>query len=418
MRRSAITPSRPRRAFTLMEAMVAIVIFGAVLGVMMSTLFTATRAWRIGQASSELYQTARITHEVLMRDIHNMFYLSETEYNRNFLKGVQTLSNALSETVPINRENDSSSKRTRRVGFNRRNDIDEDVLFSSLSGEDLLRNLDDAEANGLPITLDALAPAINLSFKGSNDGECDKLVFTRRYIPRWYESAGGWGLRRVTYEVRDGVLFRIEEDPFGFDPSQWKIDKMYDSNPISGDMALLFADESNIKSLGINNYDRLPVSRDELPPPVEIKSEEPICADVVAFNLTYGFFRQGEWMEADAWDSLGHNHRDPPVNEDTFPEIFEMLLDQNLTADEESEIDPYEQLYNEQQDDYVYNKLPAYIAVRLGLRPGGEGRVISYTFFVSIDLAEEFDRLGEIEQMFGDEYGRRSSRNRERRTRR
>ena len=70
------SPLRQRYAFTLLEVLLATVIFGMVLAAITLTLRTGLRAWSTGHGLSEVLQTARITREVLMKDLDNMVFIN------------------------------------------------------------------------------------------------------------------------------------------------------------------------------------------------------------------------------------------------------------------------------------------------------------------------------------------------------
>lgn len=385
---------RRRPGFTLLEILMAILIFTVAMSALTVTMRTGTRAWRRGHEVSELFQASRITQDVFRRDIQNMIFMVETSYNLSFYENISDIGERIDA---LRAEEDDGL-------FIDRNTSDLDELIG-LDEENRLRDDDDESPE---LGINNIAPPIDLSFVGKNNGKTDSISFARRWRPGWFQEPGAWGIRRVTYEVEDGTLYRTEEDPFGLTASFNTIDNLYVEGVSAGDLALLFVGDDNARDLGFDPImGRLGVEEEEIKNPLEITNKEPLCEGVEVFNITYEFYRQGEWLEVDEWNSSSREYRDPEID----IEEYGFLLDEDSI--DETEFSSFSRLSMEQQQDYVADNLPGFMAVQLGIRAGGKGRLHSFTLYLSLDQAQEFDRMEEIEKLKED-AGLRSLRERRR----
>ena len=82
-----------RRGFTLIEVMIASIILMITMAAVATVMHTATRSWRAGHGVSEIFQTARIAQDVIARDLDNLLYQNESDYNRTFRNQLDSLAN-------------------------------------------------------------------------------------------------------------------------------------------------------------------------------------------------------------------------------------------------------------------------------------------------------------------------------------
>jgi len=190
------TVSRHPRAFTLMEVMVAVVIFSLVVSSLVVSFRTGVKAYDIGITHSELDQTIRFVTAKIAEDLRNVYYKQPWTYN-----------------ITRNQREQLLAER-------------EQQLLQAGSRTSLL---DDA-------TMPELGPRIDLSFRASDNGETDDLSFARLELDAPLEMRHPWGLARVRYLVVNNTLYRAvddviapETDEYGNEipkPTQPTIDKL------------------------------------------------------------------------------------------------------------------------------------------------------------------------------------------------
>jgi prepilin-type N-terminal cleavage/methylation domain-containing protein len=338
---------RPRRGFSLLEVMVAVTIMGIVMGALIVTFRTGIRGWRMGHNTSEIFQTARITRDVLLRDLHNLTFRDETEYNRTFRKHFETMMG-------------SQYRQVRERGRTRRSDTDDDQPPSPLEMLDF----------------QSMAPPIDLSFRVDDNGRLDKLTFVRWQRPTTHAPKEVWGLRRLTYFVREQILYRQEKDPFEFRPSGMLHQLSLNNEAYRDLMMQLPSAEADAQHQG---------RVWGLPDSLRLNVEEPLCEGVEMFDVTLGYFKRGQWQEVPDWDSSARHYRHPPEEEEL--EQFTELIDRR--SNQQTGIFS---ILMQNEIVQMTDKLPGYLAIQLGLRPsGGQGRLYSYTIFYSIPQAQETD---------------------------
>ena len=366
-----------RRAsgFTLMEVIVAVLIMGMTLAALSTVLRTAVRAWRTGHGAEEIFQTARIAQDIVRRDLDNMVYLNALNYNKTYHQQVEMLTQQMMQQGGLG---DPDRRRQRRE---RRQDRDSGRSRSQAErSADPLANLD-------PSTI---SPPIDLALRGTDGDKTDRLSFVRGFHPRQENDAVAWGLRRVSYYIRDKVLYRTQSDAFGLS-GETDYGAMV-VPPLGG--AGITADKQTreLESVRreVTDLFRRPEAGSEeaqqvaaddssgaLPPQERV--EEPLCEGVEIFDVNYGFYRDGDWVEAKDWDSQQRKHRNPPDENEIVggqPQNNQVFVNNQplLTS-------------NNRPDD-----LPGYIAIQIGVRmPTGKGRLYSYTIFHSLPLAQETD---------------------------
>ena len=278
--------------FSLLEVMVAVTIMGIVMGALIVTFRTGIRGWRMGHRTSEVFQTARITRDVMLRDLHNLTFLEETRYNRSFRQHFETMMQA-----PYRQVQERARTRSRR---------DDDGQVSPLE----------------LLNLSTMAPPIDLSFRVEDGGALDRLSFVRWQRPGPHSPNEVWGLRRLTYFVEDGVLYRQEADPFGFHPSELV-------HQIS-----MQSEEYRKMFMHLPNDERQSHRMWGLPPNLQLNVEEPLCEGIEIFDLSMGYFQGGQWVEVDDWDSSARRYRHPPEQEELEP--FQNLIQRDRDRPQEN----------------------------------------------------------------------------------
>lgn len=373
--------------FTLLEVIVAVVIFGLTMVAVGAVMRTATRAWTTGHGLSEIMQGARMTEDVISRDMGSLLYLEESDYNHAYRRQIDLMATRIQGQVDPDRRWDGAipgelwgSERDdrRRDRFTRRDRDEQDATEN--------------DPNAM-LSLEALSTPIDLSFRGTDSGQTDRLSLARSFTPRWYGEPETWGVRRVSFYVEDGTLYREEEDPFGFEAHKdpYDLSRHVDFEEDVNQANRRFIRESLRNLYSEADKDR-GIDRGELLPN-EISRVEPLCDNVAIFDLTFGYFREGEWHEVGDWDSNVSNHRDPIELWDeniTFDPNFEVGGRRGATAFVEGEqiYTSIESLLRSREPD----NLPAYMIIQLGLQmPGGRGRIFSYTYFYAIEQAQETD---------------------------
>ncbi|OPZ08250.1 MAG: hypothetical protein BWZ08_01292 [candidate division BRC1 bacterium ADurb.BinA292] len=382
------------RGFTLLEILIASVIFGLTSVAIITVLRTGVNAWRTGHRLSEVMQTARIAQDVVLRDLNNLMYLPEDQYNNVFKQQLQQLA----QEVALDPDYDylRGDRERRRERERRRREREREREENR--GED--RREQD------PLSLDRIAPPIDLTFEGQDGGDKDRLTFTRAYQPRWPGDPQTWGIRRVSFYVEDGTLYRKEEDAFSYSPGSIvnrrdllanpRVQSLYDS--LRGNTRIdldaffgMSTTESSYDQLASMYYD--PELEVLVPRMVEIA--EPLCEGVEVFNITYGYFRDEQWVEVGDWNSGATRYRDPPDLDFDFAQLEEQL--EQVSRLGGIMLSP-EQLFGRRSPD----NLPGYVAVQLGVRAAeGVGRLYSFTFFHSLPQAQETDVYRD-EMEFGD----------------
>lgn len=159
-----------RRAFTLIEVLVAMVIFTIMMTALFASFRTGMRAYSMATEHAEQQQLGRYAVNQVAQDLHNIFYKPESEYN--------VARRQQEAMIDENEEN-----------------------LQTASGRDVIdENLPD------------LGPPIDLSFTGEDSGETDQLSLVRYMGFSLEDDRPLWGLGRITYYVVDGNLYRAVDD--------------------------------------------------------------------------------------------------------------------------------------------------------------------------------------------------------------
>lgn len=163
---------RRRRAFTLMEVMVAVVIFALVISSLVVSFRTGVKAYDIGATHAELDQTIRFVTSQLASDLRNVFFRQYWTYN-----------------VTRNQREEQLAERLRQ-------------MQESGARISVLEDQQEIE----------LGPRIDLSFRATDNGETDELTFVRLQDENAPELRQMFGLVRVRYFLSDGCLWRAVDD--------------------------------------------------------------------------------------------------------------------------------------------------------------------------------------------------------------
>ncbi len=177
-----ITARRPTKGFTLIELMVAMVIFTLIMSSVFISFRTAVSSYDLGIITSERGQTERYATTVLTNDLRNAYYLSPSRYN----------------ITRRQKENMAMQQEAR--------------LLKSTSTRDTESD------NSL---LDDLPPPIDLNFRAMDNGETDEISFVRRQGMNYNEDRMPWGLERLRYFIQDGALYRSIDDVRGAETDEY-----------------------------------------------------------------------------------------------------------------------------------------------------------------------------------------------------
>ncbi|MGI8906440.1 MAG: PilW family protein [Candidatus Sumerlaeaceae bacterium] len=159
--------------FTLIEILVAMVIFSLVLASMFTAFRTGIKAYDLGVTHAEAQQTGRYAVNQLAEDIRNVFYKTASSYNVTRRQREALLEQQEQQALQLGQAS-------------RDPQIDEN--------------------------LPELGPAIDLSFMGEDGGTVDQVTFVRQQGPKRGEDRPLWGLERVRYFVANSALYRSTED--------------------------------------------------------------------------------------------------------------------------------------------------------------------------------------------------------------
>lgn len=161
---------RATRAFTLIEVMVAMVIFSIMMTALFAAFRTGMRAYTMGTEHAAQQQLGRFAVNKLSEDMHNIYYKPESQYN------------------VARRQQEAETDAN-------------DANLQTASGRDVIdENLPD------------LGPPIDLSFTGEDSGETDQLSLVRYMGFSLDDTQPLWSLGRITYYVVDGSLYRAVDD--------------------------------------------------------------------------------------------------------------------------------------------------------------------------------------------------------------
>lgn len=261
---------RRPRGFTLLEVLLAAVIF-AILGIIvLATFRTGTRAYETAQRQTQLLDRAQFVFDSMTSDIHASFTMAETEYNRSMRNKIEELEMAISEAQNANNW---------------------DTFFQKYGNPDKPGSTTGGDGTayaGNPFEQGIL---VDLAMVGEGGGEDTMLSFVRTTPTGEGGGETEWGLMRVRYEARGGLLVRSEESII--DPVR------------------------NVFGQYI-----------EPPPP---RRQTILAEGVKALDIKYGFWFDEVWIEQPEWQSNSHTARNSMNVEtpDPDPARQERLNDPN-----------------------------------------------------------------------------------------
>lgn len=159
-----------RSAFTLIEIMVAVVIFAIMITALFGAFRTGMKAYSMGTEHNKQQQVGRFAVNEVAQDLRNIFYKPESQYN-------------------VARRQQEAMIDANNTGL------------ETASGRDVVdENLPD------------VGPPIDLSFSGEDGGDVDTISFVRQLGFSLDDDRPLWGLGRITYYVVDGNLYRSVDD--------------------------------------------------------------------------------------------------------------------------------------------------------------------------------------------------------------
>lgn len=161
-----------RKAFTLIEVLVAMVIFSLVMASLYMSIRTGMRAYDTGITHSEADQLARFTVSQVAEDLRNVYYRNPNQYNI-----------------------------TRRQ---------REALLQQQQAQQLKAGVSSNQVDDP--TLPELGPKIDLAFRASDAGESDDLTFVRLQNMKRAEDRKAWNLARLHYFIANKTLFRSVDD--------------------------------------------------------------------------------------------------------------------------------------------------------------------------------------------------------------
>jgi len=237
---------RRRRAFTLLEVMLAVTIIGLISLSVMAVFRTGLRTYEGANREVLLMQRGRYVFDAVGKDLASVFYRDENTYNVTAREMIEQYQQAL-----IDAEMNNTWRDFERRYAPRDNDP---------------RALDDPNYIGNPFEKYRL---IDLQFEGIEGGMLDRLTLARRQNLTEGEEYLLYGLERVSYTVEAGLLIRSSEG--------------VDVAPRSWDGEIMPKD----------------------PPP----RHAIIAEGVRRFDLSYGFWWDHQWYEVENWNSSGRQLR-------------------------------------------------------------------------------------------------------------
>ena len=258
VRRKTDCIDKAGRGFTLLEVMLATVIFSIVITALYTSFTVGMRAYTASDEKSLLLQESRFTFQMLTRDLQSVYYLPETSYNQTIRKQIDKLTPLQQEAQDMGISFEEYLKRLREENPDRLRDFG-------------LASPDDYEDEGDPLDPYNWGIPIDLKFIGKNNGEKDEVEFVRYQYADGIVQNEPWALERVRYFVHDKLLMRESEGVFIYP----QIAKGEDAQPT-------------------------PV------PPVEV-----IAEGVEEFNIFYGYYFDELWQETESWNSEERKHRNP-----------------------------------------------------------------------------------------------------------
>lgn len=241
---------RPRRAFTLLELILAITIFALVSVAVLAVFRTGTQAYTETNREMLMLQRSRYVFDTFEDDIMSLFYRDETSYNVESREMIQEYQQV-------------------RLEAERTGDWDEfERVYGPREGEADEEDRNDPNYIGNPFDKGKL---IDLQFVGENHDEIDSITFAVHEPLELGIDYHFWGLSRVHYTVEGDFLIRSEES-VETAPRDWQ-----------GEV----------------------LEKEEKP------THSIVARDVAVFDLSYAFWWDNQWYEVENWSSSNRQVRNP-----------------------------------------------------------------------------------------------------------
>ena len=295
---SAIRNPRSSRAgagaFTLLEVLLAMTIFAVCVSALYNTFRVSTRAFETGRESAEMMQTLRFSLEIVVRDLKSIRFQDKYDQKFEFLQ---------------------------RQVFQHQ--------------EQILRDLND----GKPVSIPGLIShpqdeaenmksfvglRANLRFVGSSSGEADVLEFSRCLPSDGTTDNSYLGAERVKYFVANNNLYRQRSRVFRAMQLNPELGGQLVKIREASEAARQQAADAKMPFLDFWALAAQGTLPPQLAPPVEpnffVEVPQPpeppelIARNVTVFDLTYGYYADGDWKEAESWDSDAKQYRTPPFD--------------------------------------------------------------------------------------------------------
>jgi prepilin-type N-terminal cleavage/methylation domain-containing protein len=264
MRALSPPPSQsPPRGFTLLEILLALVIFGLVTLGILTTFRTAARAYDRSGRTMITLQTMRAVRTALSRDLHSVFLVTETTYGASLPQSERD-----EGRLGVNTELIEARARAEERGI---------VDYSLTEMRDVLDEED----------FDDPSLTAQLLFRVEDGGDSDTVVLMRRLRSMDTVRAMPWGLVRLSYSVKGEELVRSIEPVF------------FEERPM-----VIYPDETVEEAEARHESELVRVEA----------RQETVVDGVTMFDVQCVFWADGAWVSTPEWDSELREQRNPYVD--------------------------------------------------------------------------------------------------------
>ena len=234
--------------------MIAVTIFGIISISVFSTFRAGLKSYEAGREQMIITQSARITLDLLTRDLRALYYQAPETYNRNIITQLQ---------------------------------IRWTMRLQNLQQFTLRPDTQEPPLTGVPIDLTILGKP--------SEGGGDALTFAIYQMNWGTTPIEPWALARVKYIVDNGNLYRSEgpitvETVPGF---QWQ-------------------EPAPPPELGFAPAAPPPPPTNDIGQYLKDAPRELIARGVKTFDLRYGYWTGEGWFETEEWAAHERLHRNPP----------------------------------------------------------------------------------------------------------
>ncbi len=180
---------------------------------------------------------------------------------------------------------------------------------------------------------------IDLQFFGEDHGEKDSITFARSYPSEIGSTYVPWGLARIHYTVDGDFLIRTVET--------------VEANP------------RDVDSEGVIIHE---------------KEEKPthsiVARGIEVFDLSYGFWSDGQWFESTQWTSSSKSYRNPNhLLGDYDDEDYQRVGENNVRDNDSDDSDELDDRFDSDPEQESYDGPPAYVRMRIVISdPENPGR--------------------------------------------